>query len=75
METTMNQKKVKVIPEQIIPSRMIGSCYQCDFYFTDSLGDSRFCKKVNKEVDLRIGEKFPKWCPLEEKEIDENIFL
>ena len=71
----MNQKTVKIIPEKIIPSRMIGSCYQCDHFITDKYNDSRVCDLTKKDIDLRIGQWFPKWCPLEETKIDENIFL
>lgn len=47
--------------------KIIYSCYVCPHYQQHELKDWEFCHKALKDVQLRIGQKFSIWCPLEEQ--------
>ena len=43
----------------------VGSCYECPYYQKNELKNWEFCHEAGKELDLKVGQSFPMWCPLE----------
>lgn len=57
--------KPKVARVAVGKETVIEHCCGCPYYQKNELKDWEFCHKELKDVQLRVGQRFPIWCPLE----------
>lgn len=43
---------------------LVYSCQECPHYQSNPLKNWEYCHNASKEIQLRIGQDFPGWCPL-----------
>lgn len=57
--------KPKVARVAVGKETVVEHCCGCPYYQKNELKDWEFCHKELKDVQLRVGQRFPIWCPLE----------
>lgn len=62
-------KKIKIVG----PEKIAHSCYVCPHFYESEFKDERYCKLKDKEIILRVGQRFPEWCPLPDGEIKVDV--
>lgn len=60
--------KPKILRADDGTEKVIEHCYGCPHYERSELKDWEFCRRSLRDVQMRIGQRFPIWCPLEPKD-------